>query len=290
MVLGVFAVAALVTWASVRRLLSPVDQLVVAAGAIGEGDFTVRVPAKGADELVKLSGAFNDMASSIEVEDSRRKQFTSDVAHELRTPLANVRGYLEAAQDGVAPIDRELVDSLHDDALLLQHLVDDLQVLTLAEAGQLRIRPEPVALAELVESVRQAHQQNAADSGVVLTTAGLPEVDVAVDPHRLRQVLGNLVSNAIRHTPAGGEVRITSDSAETMLRIHVSDNGEGIAPEHQARLFERFYRVDTSRTRATGGTGLGLAIAKELVEAHDGTLSVESELGRGSVFTVALPK
>ncbi len=287
-ILGAFAVAAAITWFAVRRELEPVNQLVGAADRIGSGDLSARVDPTGSEELSRLSSSFNEMASSIETEDLRRREFTSDVAHELRTPLSNMRGYLESAQDGVSPLNGDLIDSLHEDALHMQAIVDDLQVLTLAEAGTLQVLLEQVSLGSLLSSVVTAHKLSADAKGVSLVAEETTDV-VPADPARLRQVLSNLLSNAVRHTPAGGSVTLGTSSDGNQTVISVTDTGEGIGEEHLPRLFERFYRADSSRTKATGGSGLGLAIAKQLVEAHDGKLTVSSVVGEGTTFEVALP-
>jgi two-component system sensor histidine kinase BaeS len=215
----------------------------------------------------------------------------SDVAHELRNPLANVRGYLEAAQDSVVRMDDTLIDSLLEETMLLQHLIDDLQDLALADAGRLRIHPEPADAVALAEHVVAAHRALADNAGVTLDLSGDVYTAVCVDQVRIRQVLGNLVANAIRYTPSGGMVSVVvrQDPDRSALLIEVNDTGQGISGEDLPHLFDRFYRADMSRSRATGGSGLGLSIARHLVEAHGGSISVASALGTGSQFTIELP-
>jgi signal transduction histidine kinase/FixJ family two-component response regulator len=247
------------------------------------------VELSGRDEVAQLATAFNSMADSIETNETRRRAMVSDVAHELRTPVANVRGYLEAAEDGVVPLDQSLVTSLLEEATLLQRLIDDLQDLALADAGKLRLHPEDTDAAELSRQVAAAHRARADEAGVTLTVDAPEPIEVHSDPVRLRQALGNLVSNAVRHTPAGGSVRVGARRDDGDVVLTVSDTGPGIAAEHLPNLFDRFYRVDESRSRATGGSGLGLAITKQLIEAHGGSIDVISAVGEGSVFSIRLP-
>jgi two-component system sensor histidine kinase BaeS len=197
-----------------------------------------------------------------------------------------VRSHLEAAQDGVLPLDPALVRSLIEESGLLERLVADLQDLALADAGRLALHPEERDAADLAEQAVAAHRAQAEVSDVDLRFAAEPVV-VHADPARLRQALGNLVSNAIRHTPAGGSVSVTVHGDATFT---VTDTGSGIAAEHVPHIFDRFYRADPSRSRATGGSGLGLAITKHLVDAHGGTLDVTSTPGKGSTFTIRLPR
>jgi two-component system sensor histidine kinase BaeS len=253
------------------------------------GDHATRVPVTGKDEVARLGHAFNDMAEAIQRHDFQRKAMVSDVAHELRTPLANIKGYLVASEDGVVPLDRELVTSLLEETVLLEHLVADLQDLALADAGMLRMHPASRDLSELAEQVISAHRP-AAESAEVTLTADTPgDAPASVDSARIRQALGNLVSNAIRYTPAGGTVRVGVEPVDNGYNLTVTDNGAGIADEHLPYLFDRFYRADQSRSRTTGGSGLGLAITKHLAEAHGGRIAVTSRLGSGSTFTIWIP-
>jgi two-component system sensor histidine kinase BaeS len=246
---------------------------------------------RGNDELAQLGTAFNDMAGSIATADKQRRRLVSDVAHELRNPLTIVRGYLEAAQDGVVPVDTALIDTLLAETSHLGHLVDDLQDVALAEAGQLRLAVEPVELDDLLTNVVGAAGGAARRGGVELTADVGPGSIVAGDAVRLRQVFANLVDNALRHTPVNGTVRVVAAPApDGSVHVSVADTGEGIAAEHLTRIFDRFYRTDDSRTRGSGGSGLGLAICKHLVEAHGGTIAVTSRPGHGTAFTVTLPR
>ncbi len=282
--------AVLLTVGLSRRILRPIETLTAAARRMEKGDLSQRVEVQSNDEIGELARAFNAMADGLTRLEELRRNMVTDVAHELRTPLSNIQGYLEALQDGVVEPKREVIDSLHEEAMLLNRLVDDLQELALAEAGQLKLECQPVAPADLVNRAIEAVRAQATAGGITLQTdlpADLPLVDV--DPQRIGQVLGNLLNNALTHTPSGREIVVAARPGESEVEVSVSDTGEGIPPEHLPYIFERFYRADKSRSRATGGTGLGLAIAKQLVEAHGGRIEVESEVGRGTQFTFILP-
>lgn len=248
-----------------------------------------RVPVTTNDEIGYLAAAFNDLTQRRERMEGQRKAMVSDVAHELRTPLSTIRGWLEAVQDGIATSDQALVDSLLEEALLLQHIVDDLQDLAEADAGQLRIHPEPLRVRDLLDHVATAHLGRAESTGITLTTHTDGDPELSGDPVRLRQVIGNLVSNALRHTPPGGTVSLRARRTGDHVTIEVADTGTGIPAEDLPRVFDRFWRAEKSRNRRTGGSGLGLAIVRRLTEAHGGTVSVTSTVGAGTVFTVRLP-
>ena len=231
----------------------------------------------------RIAVAFNTMADSIASTDRQRRALVSDVAHELRTPLANVRSHLEAAQDGVLPLDLDLVGSLIEESALLERLVADLQDLALADAGMLAIHPEERDAADLAEQAVAAHRARAEACEVDLTVSRADPLTVYIDPARLRQALGNLVSNAIRHTPSGGTVTVAVTGEADAVVFTVSDNGSGIAAEHLPHIFDRFYRTDSA------GGGLGLAITKYLVEAHGGHVTATSAPGEGATFTIRVP-
>ena len=287
--LVVTAVAGAVMWWWGSRTLRPVGTIAAAARRMGDGDLGVRVDTEAPAELGDLAGAFNEMASGLAGEDERRRRLTSDIAHELRNPLANVSGYLDAVADGVMAADDELLGILRDETDHLGHLVEDLQTLTLADAGDLYFSEESVDVAELLRSVQSVHSGRAEQAGVELSVVGATEAVVTADLARLRQVVGNLVENAIRYSDAGTTVELAGLVDGTEAVIEVRDEGIGIDPEQQRRIFERFHRVDASRTRATGGVGLGLSIAQRFAEAMGGSITVVSELGRGSTFSVRLP-
>jgi two-component system, OmpR family, sensor histidine kinase BaeS len=287
--LGVLLIAALVMVFAGRRLVRPILALTGAAQRMTNGDHAARVPVTGRDEVARLGHAFNAMAESIQHHDHQRKAMVSDVAHELRTPLANIKGYLVASEDGVVPLDSALVTSLLEEAGLLERLVADLQDLALADAGKLRIHPELKDLSELAQQVVSAHRPAAEAAGVTLTAEVTGPAPAVVDNARIRQALGNLVSNAIRFTPEDGRVMVGVRRVGDGYNLTVTDNGTGIAERHLPYLFDRFYRAEQSRSRTTGGSGLGLAITKHLVEAHRGTIAATSRVGHGSTFTIYLP-
>ncbi|MGC4880017.1 sensor histidine kinase [Micromonospora sp. DT43] len=262
-----------------RRLVRPLRNLAEAA------ELRVPAPVSTRDEIGRLARALNDSAERRERAETQRRTMVNDVAHELRTPLSNIRTWLEAAQDDLAPTDAQLLALLHEEALLLQHVIDDLGDLAAADAGTLRINPEPTDLRHVLAHVVDSHRGSAFAAGVRLELSAVGDPVVRADQVRLRQVVGNLISNAIRHTPSGGSVTVGVNGTT----ISVRDTGGGIAPADLPKIFDRFWRADESRSRVTGGSGLGLAIARHLTEAHGGTIDVESELGRGTLFTVRLP-
>ncbi|SCG65847.1 sensor histidine kinase [Micromonospora inositola] len=285
---GVATVAVIGTVLLSRRVLRPIDTLTTAAQRLGRGDLAGRVPVRGNDELAELARSFNRMADSLQRGEERQRRLVADVAHELRTPLANLRGYLEALSDGVITPDQELYASLLEEAVLQQRIVDDLQDLALAEAGNLAYHRVTVDLAELLETCRTAHHARAESAGVSLRVAAEP-VAVHADPDRLRQVVGNLVTNALRATAAGGSVRLVASRTDTQAIVQVVDTGSGIAADALPHVFDRFWRADAARGRRTGGSGLGLAIARQIVTDHQGTITVASEAGVGTTFTITLP-
>jgi signal transduction histidine kinase len=283
-------VALLLTLVFSQRIVGPVEALTAAARQLEKGDLSQRVPVRSGDEIGTLAHAFNSMADGLARTEQLRRQMVSDIAHELRTPLTNLRGYLEAVRDGVVELKPEVVRSLYEESMLLNRLVDDLQELSLAEAGQLKLQLQAVAVSDVVANTLAALPPTLTVSGPVIRLdlpADLPPI--RADAERIRQALRNLLTNALHHTPPDGSITISAQPVESEIEIRVRDTGEGIAPEHLPNLFERFYRADVSRSRATGGAGLGLAIVKQLVEAHGGAVRVESVVGEGTTFTIALP-
>ncbi len=272
-----------------RAVLRPVRDLTAAAQRMARGDLSARVATGARDEIGHLARSFNAMADAVAQQETLRRTMVSDVAHELRTPLTNLRCQIEALEDGLAQPDAPTLRSLREETLLLARLVGDLQELSLAEAGALRLTLEPLAPAELVESVLAASRPAAAGAGVVLGSQVPPLPPVLADRERIAQVLRNLLTNALQHTPAGGSVTLSARPVDGAVEFAVRDTGQGIPAEHLAFVFERFHRVDPSRARATGGAGLGLAIVRRLVEAHGGTVRAESEVGKGSTFAFTLP-
>ncbi|WP_328603876.1 HAMP domain-containing histidine kinase [Amycolatopsis sp. NBC_00345] len=286
---GILLLTIVVTGLASIRLIRPLHALTGAAQRMKAGETGARVRVKGKDEIARLAVAFNDMSEARERLEVARKAMVSDVAHELRTPLSNIRGWLEATQDGISRLDDELVASLLEEALHLQHIVDDLQDLALADAGSLRVHPEPIDANVLLAQLAAAHAPRADAAGVQLTVPLMTEPELTADPVRLRQSLDNLVSNAVRHTPSGGTVTVTGRRDGDDVVFEVADTGVGIAPEDLPHVFDRFWRADRSRTRGSGGSGLGLAIVRNLAEAHGGTVAVTSTPDHGSTFTLRFP-
>ncbi|MGW1675807.1 sensor histidine kinase [Saccharopolyspora sp. NPDC002376] len=287
--LAVLVVTVGLTAMAASRLVRPIDAITAAARRMGGGDRSARVRTSARGEIGELAATFNAMSEQIERTEQQRKTMVSDIAHELRTPLVNVRGWLEATQDGVATLDEPLVASLLEETLLLQRLVDDLQDLALADAGNLHVHPEPVHLGALLEQVAAAHRSRAEADGVGLTATVDGDPDLSADPTRLRQALGNLVSNALRHTPAGGRVEVRARLVDDEVLIEVSDTGVGIDAAALPHVFDRFWRAEKSRGRHGGGSGLGLAITHHLVDAHGGSIGVRSTVGVGTTFSIHLP-
>ena len=284
------AVAFLITYFLSRRISAPVKALTVAARQMGRGDLSQRVQSKDKGELGELARAFNTMAENLERGEQLRRNMIADIAHELRTPLSNLRGYLEAITDGVIKPRSGAIRSLGEEANLLSRMVDDLQDLSLAEAGELKLDRQTQDIKRLLKKTVALRQTQATAKGVLVSVdlpKKLPRVNI--DTHRISQVLLNLIDNAITHTPEGGTITISAVTFDKWLEIAVDDTGEGIPAEDLPNVFERFYRVDKSRARATGGAGLGLAIAKSLVGAHGGKIEVRSQEGKGSRFLFTLP-
>jgi signal transduction histidine kinase len=269
--------------------------MMAASRRIADGRYEERVGIPGGvargevDELGELALSFNQMAARLQQTETLRLQLIGNVAHELRTPLSSIKGYMEALIDGVMPAKAATFQRVHDESGRMQRLVDDLQELSRVEAGAIEVSLRPTPVAQLVDSVVARLIRQYEEKEVSLETDLSPGLAVKIDPERMGQVLLNLVGNALQYTPSGGLVRIRARREGSTVRLAVEDNGMGIAPEHLPHLFERFYRVDKSRSRAGGGSGIGLTIAKHLVEAQGGTIRADSEgLGRGSAFLITL--
>ncbi|MFC2008500.1 sensor histidine kinase [Chloroflexota bacterium] len=274
-----------------RLITGPINSLRDSAGRIRDGDLSQQVDVVTDDELGELAVAFNDMAHQLDAKEKGRRQLLADVVHELRTPLSIIQGNLEAWRDGVVKPTPDAVGSVHDEAVALSRLITDLRDLSLAEAGQLNLALEETDVSQLVISVVTAAQERARTLDITLAVyASEDDTTVMVDAGRVRQVIANLLDNALRHTPRGGRIDVTiGAAARGTVSITVADTGPGIAADDLPHIFEHFYKADRSRERSKSGSGIGLAIVKQIVEAHGGRVGVESVEGHGSAFLVTLP-
>jgi signal transduction histidine kinase len=284
------AIALALTLILSRRVTSPIGILAKAARRLGCGDLSQRVQFQGKGEVAELAQAFNTMAGDLEHIEQLRRNMVADVAHELRTPLSNIQGYLEAIRDRVMKPNAATIRSLNEEAALLSQLVNELQELSLAEAGELKLAYRSEDTTRLVRQAVSPWQPKMAAKEISLSLDlpdGLPPV--RIDWQRVNQVLHNLLENAVAHTFKGGSINVAATELDGWVEISVADTGEGIPAADLPNIFERFYRVDKSRARVTGGSGLGLTIAKRLIEAHGGRITVESKLGRGTCFSFTIP-
>ena len=284
------ACALLLTLFLSSRILAPVHALSGAARRMARGDFSEQVQVKTKDELGQLADTFNMMSRELARTEEMRRNMVADVAHELRTPLSNIRGIVEAMRDGVMAVDERSLASIHEEVMLLARLVDDLQELTLAEAGKLTLDMQDTDIADLARRAVEIARPMAEAKGIQVRVQANGDAHVRADSERIAQVLRNLLNNAINYTPQGGHVVVSVEVRDTEVAVKVADTGIGIPAEDLPRIFDRFYRVDKSRSRVTGGSGLGLTIAKRLVDAHGGSMTVESEVGRGSKFTFTISR
>lgn len=287
--LGVTVLALGVGVVLARTIARPVRDLTVATNAIAQGELGRQVPVRTKDELGELGTSFNQMSNDLAQATILRRRMTADIAHDLRTPLSALLGYTEALAEGKFQGSHEIYTVLHQESQHLQRLVDDLHMLSLADAGELPLHRQPTAPEALLARVARAHAAQANARAITLTvqTDKTPLPAVQVDPERMVQVLGNLIRNAFRHTPAGGKVILSAAQTQNQVRLQVQDTGSGIAPEDLPHIWERLYRADKART--SDGSGLGLAITRSIVEAHGGAVAVQSQLGKGTTFSMMLP-
>ena len=273
-----------------RRLGTPFADIMSATDAIARGDLSVRLREGNRGPLGGLARRFNNMVAELERAERQRRNLTADIAHELRTPLHIIQGNLEGMLDGVyEPTSENITDTL-DETRLLARLVDDLQTLSLAEAGQLPLHPTRFLLADLLTDSAAGFESRAAAQNVALhVDVPEPSPELEADYDRMLQVLGNLLTNALHHTPENGTITLHGETIEDGVRITVADTGTGIPSEDLPYIFDRFWRGDKSRARTEGSSGLGLAITKQLVLAHGGTITAESVVGKGTIFTIELP-
>jgi signal transduction histidine kinase len=273
-----------------RGMTQPLRDMATAARRMETGDYSTRVYTSSRDEVGQLAAAFNRMSQELDNLEASRRDLVANVSHELKTPITAIRAHLENLLDGIEEPNPDTIEVMLAQSDRLGRLVEQLLDLSKLESGEVTLRREPVELEPLVSQVMSEIGVASADRRVEVRSDiphDLPAIEA--DAERVHQVLFNLVDNAVRFTPEGGEVRIEAHRHNGSVEVRVADTGMGIPAEALPRLFERFYRVDTARTREDGGTGIGLAIARSVVEAHGGTIHAESEPGRGSVFTFDLP-
>jgi len=273
---------------NLRRMSRPLDELVEASNKVAEGDYSARVDVRGTPEIRSLLHGFNSMAERLQLTDQQRRNMLADVSHELRTPITVIQGNVEGILDGMYPADEARLKSILEETQILSRLVEDLRTLALAESGALRLKREPTNLAELIRDTVSNFEAQAREKEITISTSFGESEDANIDPQRVREVLTNLLSNALRYTPRGGEVKVSvteSGSApERAVTISVEDNGPGIESGDLPHIFDRFYKSSDS-----GGMGLGLSIAKYLAEAHGGKIWADSAMGKGTKISFTLP-
>ena len=273
---------------SLRRISKPLDELVDASNKVAEGDYSVRVEERGPPEIYSLMRGFNSMAERLQANDQQRRNMLADVSHELRTPITVIQGNVEGILDGLYPADETRLKSIMEETQILSRLVDDLRTLALAERGALHLKREPVDLAELIRDTVAGFESQAREKDIRLELSPIDIEEINIDPQRVREVLMNLISNALRYTPRGGVIKVgfteSTSGVEKNAVVFVEDNGPGIESADLPHVFERFYKSSDS-----GGMGLGLSIAKYLVEAHGGRIWAESEVGKGTKISFSLP-
>lgn len=281
------SIAVMIAIAMSHTITKPIRILTEATKQLENGDQTPKIPVSGRGEIADLSRAFNNMVDTLQRNEQIRRNMVTDVAHELRTPMTNIRGYIEAMQDGIIPLEKSQLDSLHEEALHITHLITDLQQLSLAEAGKLSLDFAPVNLPDVIQQVLTLWSPAAKEHNIELEAQIEPNLpQIMADHHRLIQILQNLLSNAIRYSPPNSTVTIKAHYTDQVVSISVTDRGAGIEANELPFVFDRFYRADESRNRTTGGTGLGLAITRELVHAHGGEIEAKSIPNHATTFTI----
>ncbi|MFN8413412.1 MAG: HAMP domain-containing sensor histidine kinase [Anaerolineales bacterium] len=285
-----FIITSIVGSFTFRRFGRPMTEIFSAIDSISEGDLSVRVRENYPRQFGQLARRFNHMVSELERAEQQRRNLTADIAHELRTPLHIIQGNLEGMIDGVYEPNEENINNTLDETKLLGRLVNDLQTLSLAETKQLPLHPTHFLLADLIHDLTSSFSSQAISEEIELqSNVSDSSQEITADYDRLNQVLSNLISNALRHTPKGGSISLSTETVDNKIRIEVQDTGVGIPPEDVPYIFDRFWRGDKSRTGRTN-SGLGLAIAKQLIQAHNGSIEVQSEVGKGTKFVIELNK
>jgi histidine kinase len=295
---GAASIAAIVVSIFVsRQVIAPIRRIMLASQRIADGKYDQRVQVpegpigRGLDELGQLSVSFNQMADKLEKAEALRQQLIGDIAHELRTPLSTIKGFMEGLMDGVLPAEDETFIQVHQEAERLQRLVGDLQDLNRVKAGGINLERKPTVVKDLLEGTVKRLERQFEEKGVTIELELEEDLSqIMIDPDRIGQVLLNIIGNSLQYTPPGGTVTICAQEKDQDIRLTVKDTGIGITPDDLPKVFTRFFRVDKSRSRVGGGSGIGLTISKHLVEAHGGRITAESEgLGKGSTFTISLP-
>lgn len=272
-----------------RTLTHPLRDLTAAIHAMSKGNLKQHVTVKSRDELGELAAAFNQMSSDLDRLNQSRRQMTSDIAHDLRSPLTVIGGYVESMRDGVLKPTPERLETIHAEVQHLQRLVEDLRTLSQADAGELTLNRESVAPLSLLKRIVKSYGYLAAQKEVSLEVQGESGLtEIRLDPDRMAQVFGNLITNSLRYTPEAGKIVLAARQTEKIMEFSVQDNGEGISAEALPHIFDRFYRADPARAQGSE-SGLGLAIARSIVEAHGGTISAESQVGKGTTLRISLP-
>lgn len=287
--LGILLIGLAASYALARSITVPLLRLHAGVQQIKKGDFRHTVAVTTKDEIAALAEAFNDMAMTLDYNNRQRQRLLTDIAHELKTPLAVIQGNLEGMLDGVVPADKEQLGSLYEETVHLNHLIRDLRDLSLAEAGQLKLDKTDTNVEQLLAHAIAMLRPLTEEKKITLTAEFTKVPPVQADPMRLSQVVYNLLTNAIRYTGHGGQIRVSTGSDDKWLEMVVEDNGQGIAKEDLPHIFDHFYRADKSRSRGSGGTGIGLSIVKQIIELHGGRVEVASSVGKGTRFTVFLP-
>ncbi len=287
LIAGVFGIILALLFS--RNILKPIRELTRATKEMKGGDLDQRVDTSAGGEIGKLGDSFNELANRLKEQKTLREEMVSDVAHELRNPLSNVQGYLEGLKEGMVEPSKHVFESLHQQSLVLSRLVDDLRDVNRAKADQLQLDKREIVLEDIIAKEIEAIKTQAnAEEVTIEENLGGPSL-VNADPERITQVIRNLLDNGLTHTPPGGKIHLKTHSSEEVVVTTITDDGDGIPEEELPHIFDRFYRVDKSRSRGTGGTGLGLTISKEIVEAHEGEITARSKEGEGSTFEFTLP-
>ena len=277
-------------WIFSRQIVQPLDNVAEAARKVAEGDLEQKIVTGSYGEIRDLEVSFNHMAATLRQDRDLRQNMIADIAHELRTPISVLQGNIEGLIDGILPDTRETLEVLHNETLELAHLVEDLRTLSLMETGQLKLDVQPIALGDLCARVIDSFMAVAGARNIEIAV-DFPDdvITVTADPARTAQVLRNLIDNALKYSSAGSRITVKLSADENSAVVAVKDHGRGIAKDNLPFVFDRFYRVDRSRSRSTGGSGLGLAIARQIVESQGGRINAESQPGLGSTFSFSLP-